>query len=96
MADLADNPLADISLIVDITSLGFTVQNLAAQGNFEGVDAVLDNLSDQALVSVDTVALEGLGVNIGTNGNESLWDTAGTYDAIYGLGGNDTVNRGQQ
>ncbi len=91
MADLADNPIIDISYIVDIPALGFTLQNLAMQDSFGTIDAIVDNLSDQALTFVDTVALKAQGVDVGTNGNESLWDTSGTYDAIYGLGGNDTV-----
>ena len=61
------------------------------QDSFGTIDAIVDNLSDQALTFVDTVALKAQGVDVGTNGNESLWDTSGTYDAIYGLGGNDTV-----
>ncbi len=91
MEQLADNQFADIAQIVDAGQLDAVVQNSALNDNFEAVDAVLDNLSDQALASIDTVALQAAGVDIGTNGAETLWDSAGNFEALYGLGGNDFV-----
>ena len=67
MERLADNQLADISQIVDMPQLDNTVQNLASNDNFEAIDAILDNLSDNALAFINTVALEGLGVDVGSS-----------------------------
>ena len=91
MEQLSGNQYADIAQIVDAGQLNFVVQNAVAQDNFDGADAILDNLSNDALSFIDDVALEGLGAKIGSNSGESLWDTAGNFEALYGLGGNDTV-----
>ena len=97
MEGLADNSLADISQIIDVSWIDTIAQDLAgayipgAGVNSDGLDAFLDNLSDDALVHLDTAALENLGVDAGSNANDMLWGNAGNFEALYGLGGNDYV-----
>ncbi len=68
-----------------------TVQNLASNDNFDAVDAVLDNLSANALTSIDTVALDASDVAVGSDSSDIIWGLFGGTEALYGLGGNDLL-----
>ncbi len=65
MEKLAGNELADIADLIDPFSLGFVLGDFASNANLDGLDAIIDNLSDQAALSIDFVpvlfGLSGLG-----------------------------------
>ena len=91
MDNLSNNNLADISQLIDMSQVDLAIERSISYHEFGVVDALVDNLSDQALSMIDTARFESLGVNIGSNNGESLWDTSGQYEALYGLDGNDYV-----
>ena len=91
MEDLADHSYADISMLVDMGQMNTTVQNLATNDNFDAVDAVLDNLSANALTSIDTAALAASDVAVGSDSSDIIWGLFGGSEALYGLDGNDLL-----
>ncbi len=65
MEKLAGNELADIADLLDPFLVNFALGDLVSNANLDGLDAIIDNLSDQAALSIDFVpvlfGLSGLG-----------------------------------
>ncbi len=51
--DFAGQPI-DIFQVVDVYQIGNVLENLSLNGNFDGIDAIVDNLSDQAIGFVNS------------------------------------------
>ncbi|MCB1563801.1 MAG: type I secretion C-terminal target domain-containing protein, partial [Alphaproteobacteria bacterium] len=74
-------------------ALDASLQSLSMASNFEGIDAIISNISTvqmDALSLTTEDMLADAGVRIMTDGNDYAYST-GESASIHGLGGNDTI-----
>jgi VCBS repeat-containing protein len=73
-----------------------TLQALAQNANYEGIDEVLNSLSSSEIAGLapDTLsAFDAAGIRLMSDSGDYMYN-AGTLNAVYTLGGNDTIQGG--
>ncbi|PCJ97241.1 MAG: hypothetical protein COA45_09880 [Zetaproteobacteria bacterium] len=95
--DIVGNPI-DITYLIDVSNLGYVVDNIHLNGNGDGLAAIVENLSDTALGILGdfSTAISDGKVEVGSSANDILYGSNSDIDvnlveAIYGLGGDDVI-----
>ncbi len=96
MSNLADNTLAEISDLVDMTWISQDFEYIAQYGLEFGqedlMDAVLNHFSNVDLQQLDIAGIESHGtVDIGTNGSDYMTALPTGVEAAFGLDGSDFI-----